>query len=251
MDWLRWLWHPYNVFMLVLFGVHVVLFLGLCVSRRRQIRRLASHLEDILGPRFRRISNDPDRTIDEVIDGFFHDIQDVITDRQSPEDARELSRRLVTKDEARKYLKRMSFETLYSCVRAGIEAWPLLGILGTVVAIALGMHASAAAPQPTEPPAIVQPATGPAAAEPPAPAPPAPPPPQPDEATPTGAIIRNFRMAIGSTILGLAFGVGFMLFNAWVEPSFERLMEHRKSIRTVVRTAKNALFGTVGSGELP
>ena len=61
---------------------------------------------------------------------------------------------------------------------------------------------------------------------------------------PTGAIIRNFRMAIGSTILGLAFGVGFMLFNAWVEPSFERLMEHRKSIRAVIRTAKNVLFDT-------
>ena len=250
MGWLRWLWHPYNVFMLVLFGVHVVLFLGLVISRRRQIRRLASHLEDILGPKFRRISADPDRTLDEVIDGFFHDIQDVVATHQNSEDARELSRRLVTKDEARKYLKRMSFETLYSCVRTGIEAWPLLGILGTVVAIALGMQASAAAPQPTDPAAIVRPATttGPAPGE---AAGPPPPPAQSPEASPTGAIIRNFRMAIGSTILGLAFGVGFMLFNAWVEPSFERLMEHRRSIRTVVRTAKNVLFGSAGTGGPP
>jgi len=248
MDWLRWLWHPYNVFMLVLFGVHVVLFMGLCISRKRQIRRLASHLEDILGPKFRRISNDPDRTLDEVIDGFYHDIQDVVATRHHSADARELSRRLVTKDEARKYLKRMSFETLYSCVRTGIETWPLLGILGTVVAIALGMRATGAA-TPPEPSAIVQPAaTAPGAAAPDAP--PVPPSEHPGAAV-TDAIIRNFGMAIGSTILGLAFGVGFMLFNAWVEPGFERLMEHRRSIRTVVRTAKNVLFGAPGSGEVP
>ena len=237
MDWLRWLWHPYNVFLLILFGVHVVLFLGLCVSRKRQIRRLASHLEDILGPKFRRISNDPDRTLDEVIDGFFHDIQDVVATHQDSPDARELSRRLVTKDEARKYLKRMSFETLYSCVRTGIEAWPLLGILGTVVAIALGMQATTTAPGPVEPAAIVQPVTtAPVAGAPQAP----PPAPEAPEAAPTDAIIRNFRM--------LAFGVGFMLFNAWVEPSFERLMEHRRSVRTAVRTAKNVLFGAPGTG---
>lgn len=240
MHWLRWLWHPYNVFMLVLFGLHVVFFLGLVVSRRRQIRRLASHLEDILGPKFRRISHDPDRTIDEVIDGFFLDIQDVISHPEADADARELSRRLVTKDEARKYLKRMSFETIYSCVRAGIEAWPLLGILGTVIAIGLGLNVAAAEKEAVQSAGVA--ATAPIApgAQPPAP-------PRSIEEGPTGAIVRNFRLAIGSTILGLTFGVGFMLFNAWVEPSFERLIEHRKSIRGAVRTAKNVLFGAPGA----
>ena len=227
--------HPYNVVMLCFGVLHGMVFVGLSISRWRQARRLAMHLEDILGPAYRHLDQDPDRTIDEVIDGFFHDIDEVITDGRSAAKAHDLAHRLSTKDEARKYLKVMRFERVYSFARTGIEAWPLAGILGTVLAISFGMQAGTATPN--DPPlAIAQTTTYPANGNNALPSP------QQVDTGPTSAIIRNFGMAIGSTILGLFFGVVFMLGNAWVEPGFERLMEHRKSIREAVRTAKNVLL---------
>lgn len=231
--------HPYNVVMLCFGVLHAMVFVGLCISRWRQVRRLATHLEDILGPAYRHLDQDPDRTIDEVIDGFFHDIDEVITDGRSAAKAHDLAHRLSTKDEARKYLKVMRFERVYSFARTGIEAWPLAGILGTVLAISFGMSVDASTPN-DPPPAIAQTTADPAGGNPNGNN--ALPRPEQVDTGPTGAIIRNFGMAIGSTILGLFFGVVFMLGNAWVEPGFERLMEHRKSIREAVRTAKTVLL---------
>ena len=56
------------------------------------------------------------------------------------------------------------------------------------------------------------------------------------------AIVGNFKNAIWSTVWGLVFGLFFMLLNAWYEPGFERLSEHRNSIREAVRASKVVLI---------
>ena len=49
---------------------------------------------------------------------------------------------------------------------------------------------------------------------------------------------------------GLGFGLIFMLFNAAVEPGFERLVEHQSAVRETIRTAKNLLYSPEDSGTI-
>ena len=137
---MHWLSNHSVDFIILLAGVHVLLFGFLCLYRLREVRRLRSYLLDVLGTRFRRTSDDPDRTVDEAIDSFFHDVHDVLAGRPQQE-RHELCERLLTKDEDRKYLRKRWFETLYSIARTMIEAYPLAGILGTVLAIGVGLEA--------------------------------------------------------------------------------------------------------------
>ena len=230
----------------VAFSIHLLMFIGLVLFRKREVLRLRSHLADILGPKFRRTSTDPDRTIDEAIDGFFHDIREVLSTGKKDKAAGELSQRLLTKDEERKYLRRRWFETVYSVVRTGIEAYPLAGILGTVLAIGVGLNtAEESLPTGGQGSAMVQPAGGAHPTTAPAAERGDPASGAADAASASaGAIVGNFKNAIWSTVWGLVFGLFFMLLNAWFEPGFERLSEHRNSIRDVVRAGKIVLLQT-------
>jgi len=232
---------------ILLAGVHVLLFAFLCIYRGREVLRLRSYLVNVLGARFRRTSEDPDRTVDEVIDSFFHDVRDVLGTRPTGE-RRELCERLLTKDEDRKYLRKKWFETLYSIARTMIEAYPLAGILGTVLAIGVGLEtprmdalSAAAAPRAQTAPAEASRAAAPA---------------RDGAAVKRGIdaisaaqnIVDQFKNAIWSTVYGLGFGLIFMLFNSAVEPSFDRLIEHQTAVREAIRTAKNVLAGESDAG---
>jgi len=206
--------------------IHAAIFFRLWWSQRIQRRRLMRYLEDLLG-KFRRTDNDPSRTPDETIDSFLHDITDILKSPRGDEDVRKLCDRLVTKDEAKRYLARRSFETTYNAARTFIEAYPLMGILGTVLAIGVGLNAPDARdalPAPGAGTEIVQLQS----AEPEAPA--------------GEMIVKNFKNAIWSTVYGLLFGLGFMVVNSIYEPHFERIIEHRAGVRDAVRNAKEALF---------
>ena len=89
----------------------------------------------------RRSDHDPTHTVDERIDTFIADIREVIQNPQSPGESRKLYERIVSKDELRRYLQGTKFETWYNVARTGIEIYPLLGIIGTVLAIGLGLNA--------------------------------------------------------------------------------------------------------------
>jgi hypothetical protein len=58
---------------------------------------------------------------------------------------------------------------------------------------------------------------------------------------PTSAIVRNFASSIWATLTGLVCAILFMMFNAYLEPSFTRLIEHRASVRNVISHAKSQL----------
>lgn len=239
---MHWLSNHSVDFIILLAAVHVLLFGFLCLYRLREVRRLRSYLLDVLGTRFRRTSDDPDRTVDEAIDSFFHDVHDVLAGRPVQE-RRELCERLLTKDEDRKYLRKRWFETLYSIARTMIEAYPLAGILGTVLAIGVGLEAPRMS-------LLTPPAGAPAAQVATAPAVPT----DSDDARGVDVIraaqniVEQFKNAIWSTVYGLGFGLIFMLFNAAVEPGFERLSEHQSAVRETIRTAKKLLYAPQDNG---
>jgi biopolymer transport protein ExbB/TolQ len=224
---------------IVLLGaIHAVGFVALLQARNRRVRQLESHLTNLVGGLSRRSDHDPSHTVDERIDTFIADIREVIQHPQTPTEARRLYERIVSKDELRRYLQGTKFETWYNVARTGIEIYPLLGIIGTVLAIGLGLNTrpeTSAAPH-TTPTAVTTPAATPADTA-PAPA-----------ANPTGAIVRNFASSIWATLVGLLFAIIFMMVNSYLEPSFARLIEHRASVRNVISHAKSQLGLAVNGG---
>jgi len=57
----------------------------------------------------------------------------------------------------------------------------------------------------------------------------------------TNAIVRNFASSIWATLTGLLCAILFMMCNAYLEPGFTRLIEHRTSVRNVISHAKAQL----------
>jgi|SRR5579884_4263257 len=222
---------------LVLGTVHAVGFLALLSARNQRVRQLESHLTNLVGVLSRRSDHDPSDTVDERIDRFIADIREVIQHPHSGGEVRRLYERIVSKDELRRYLQGTKFETWYNVARTGIEIYPLLGIIGTVLAIGLGLNARPAtvvAPLTTT--VAVSAADTSSAA---------------DEGPSTSAIVRNFASSIWATLVGLLCAILFMMINAYLEPSFTRLIEHRSNVRNVITHAKSQLGLAVRDEPVP
>jgi biopolymer transport protein ExbB len=187
-------------------AVHAVLFCWLAVAYRQKSRRLGTHLENLVRGFSSRSDIDRNRSIDDDINFFLADLQDVIRNPAKLHELEDLRTRLIYKDEARPYLKTAAFERVYSLSRTLIEIYPLLGILGTVLAIGCGLAAQANA--------------------------------SPESSSAIDAVVRNFGNSIWSTFMGLLFAVIFMILNAFWEPGFQRLMEHQANVREIIMAAK-------------
>src|SRR5690606_15884731 len=106
-----------------------------------------------------------------------------------------------------KYLHSLAFETSYNICRTMIEAYPLAGVLGTILAIGAALQQGAA----TEQIATVS------------------------------TIVSRFGDAIWSTFAGLIAAILLMFLNSLLEPGFSRLSENRVHVRDTVARAKREL----------
>jgi len=186
--------------------IHAVLFSWLAVAYRQKSKRLGAHLENLVRGFSSRSDTDRTRSVDEDINMFLADLQDVIRNPAKLHELEDLRTRLIYKDEARPYLRTAAFERTYSLSRTLIEIYPLLGILGTVLAIGCGLSAQANT--------------------------------SPESGAAIDAVVKNFGNSIWSTFMGLLFAVTYMILNAFWEPSFQRLMEHQANVREVITAAK-------------
>jgi biopolymer transport protein ExbB/TolQ len=193
---------------LLLAGIHLLGFAWLYRERRRQAVWLADHLENLVQGFTSHADRDPYVTVDERIDSFLANIREAMNDPSRAADRRRLHDQIVAKDETKKYLRGSRFETLYSVARTSIEIYPLLGIMGTVLAIALALHA------PAEAGTMV-----------------------------TERIVQNFAESIWATLAGIGCGIVLLLVNAALEPGFAGLLEHRWEVRDVVSAVKTQIGG--------
>jgi biopolymer transport protein ExbB/TolQ len=188
--------------------IHVICFLALWRNRTKQARRLEAHLRNIVGAFSTHMDVDPYSTLDEKIDGFIHDIREILRDPARRDDQRKLYHRLVMKEESKKYLQGKTFETVYNVLQTFIETYPFWGILGTLLGIGLGFTAQA----------MTQ-----------------------TQQTGSSQIVRNFGGAIWCTVAGLVCAIVLMLLHSAMEPGLKRLAEHRAAVRDVIRSAKSEL----------
>jgi biopolymer transport protein ExbB len=187
--------------------VHLFVFFVLWIWSRRDLRTIASALFDFTKGLKHRSLLDNTAHLSDQIDAFLSDVNEVLDEPGRREDRKGLLDRMRVLDEKRRYLNSMFFETVYNMSRTMIEAYPLAGVLGTILAIGAALQAEAA--------------TGTAAS--------------------VGIILGRFGDAIWSTAAGLLAAMILMFFNSCLEPPFGRLEENRRHVRETVARVKREL----------
>ncbi len=143
-------------------------------------------------------------------------MNDVLDDPTRGADRSALLTRMQLLDEKRRYLQSMTFDTIYNSARTMIEAYPLAGVLGTMLAIGAALNAET-----------------------------------PDQAASVSLVVQRFGQAIWSSFAGLIAAIILMFINSWLEPSFNRLSEDRRLVRETVGRAKRELALSTQKSEGP
>lgn len=191
---------------------HFLCYFWLMAWARRDVRRLAHDLDSFTRDLKHRSLLDRNADLTEQVDAFLADVRDVLDHPGKTAERALLVGRVRILDEERRYLQSHSFESFYNVCRTMIEAYPLAGVLGTILAIGAALQSSSD-----------------------------------DEVKAIGAIVRHFGDAIWSTFAGLTAGMLLMFLNSLVETRFRRLTELRSQVRETVARAKRELtFTTPG-----
>ncbi|MCA8987747.1 MAG: MotA/TolQ/ExbB proton channel family protein [Planctomycetaceae bacterium] len=187
-------------------GLHLALFAFLFVWSRRDLRVLAGVLQDYTRDLKQQSILEPTAPLTDQMEAFLADIEDVINDPQRNAERESLRNRMKLLDEKRRYLHSLRFETLANTARTMIEAYPLAGVLGTIVSIGAALNA---------------PGTG--------------------DAETVSLIVARFGDAIWSTFAGLVAALILLFISSLLDPSFGRLGEVRAHIRNMMSQVKSRL----------
>lgn len=175
-------------------------------------RNLLRHLETQVGTsnRFQEMTRSPDQA--EQIDGFLATIQEIIEHPRDAAELQQLSDRLSILTESNNAAATrlpVWFERDHNILRYAIEAFPLLGILGTILPLGFTINS---------------------------------------DTSDITATVGNFGAAIGTTIVGLICAIGLGFLNAWWEPSFTRLAEQQHRLDESILAARRKIRLELANG---
>lgn len=192
--------------------LHLLAFLWLRAWAGRDLRRMATDFDSFTRELKQRSLFERGTNLSDQIEAFLADIRDVLDDPAKKTERQNLWHRMRILDEERRYLQSHAFETCYNVCRSMIEAYPLAGVLGTILAIGAALQGG-----------------------------------QGKNAQQTVSdIVRFFGDAIWSTFAGLIAAMVLMFINSIVETQFRRLTENRQHVRETVARAKRELAITAG-----
>jgi biopolymer transport protein ExbB/TolQ len=206
--WLQWLSSLSAPIIVAAFVVHLLYFFWLIGWARRDERRMAADFEAFTRDLKHRSILERGLPLSDQVEAFLADIKDVLDDPSRQADREALWQRMKILDEERRYLQSQSFETSYNLCRTMIEAYPMAGILGTILAIGAALQDGQK--------------TG-------------------DAATTVSAIVQYFGNSIWSTFAGLFAAITLMFLNGLVETRFLRLAENRQHVRETISRAKREM----------
>ena len=189
------------------FGAHLFLMLILKIWASWKWSRISSMLDDFTRKLSNRSILDRHAHKSDQIDAFLADVGDVLEDPSRDTDRRTLLMRISVLDEKRYYLGSLAFETVYNLCRSMIEAYPLAGVLGTVLAIGSTLQQSSTVSA---------------------------------EQT-LNNIVSRFGDSIWSTFAGLSAAIVLMFLNSLLEPNFVRLTELQQQVRLMIGRVKREL----------
>lgn len=185
-------------------AVHLAFFVLLWVWFRRDSRIIAGSLDRFTRGLKHRSVLDATGTLGDQIEAFLADVNEVLTSPAAADERRLLRERVNILDERRGYLNALPFETAYNVARTMVEAYPLAGTVGAILAIGAAL-------------------TG------------------PESDATVANIVTQFGEAIWSTFAGLAAAIVLMFVNSLLEPKFMRLSENRTHVRETIARAKREL----------
>ncbi|QDT65335.1 MotA/TolQ/ExbB proton channel family protein [Calycomorphotria hydatis] len=191
-------------------GAHLFAFVVLALWASRDLSVIASSLDQFTRGLKHRSILDRTGSLADQIEAFLADVRETLDNPLASDERKVLLERIRILDEKRGYLNSLSFETAWNICRTMIEAYPLAGVLGTILAI------GAALATPT--------AEG--------------------EVGSVSIIVSQFGNAIWSTFAGLSAAILLMFVSSMLEPRFGRLTESRSHVREVVARAKRELAVT-------
>ena len=195
-------------------AAHLFAFFVLWIWSGRDLRRIVGSLDEFTrGLKHRSVLQKGSHYSDQI-EAFLADVNEVLSDETRGPDRQECLLRMNILDERRGYLDSMSFATTYNMCRTMIEAYPLAGVLGTILAIGTALQSDKAA----------------------------------DATATLSGIVSSFGDAIWSTFAGLVSAILLMFINSWLETGFLRLNANRDHVRDMIARAKRELALQV-SGE--
>lgn len=161
---------------------------------------------------------DNSQSLDQVIDAHIKTIKDGLMTWTKGEKEKILMRMEVKEESKHQYVDLNTFGILYSFARGIIEVFPLLGILGTVIAIGYGLGG--------------------------------------DDTIEASEKIKNvigyFKNSVGVTAAGIFSAIIFILINAFFEPVFEKLITNKSKVNDLLSEAKKTVrlsAAPFGSGQ--
>lgn len=206
-DWLQFFSSLSTLTIAICAVIHLLFFAVLRIWYGRDLKLIAGTLDDYTrGLKYRSVL-DRSAPLTTQIDAFVQDVNDVLTDASRSEDRAECLRRMHILDEKRRYLESLSFETAANSARTMIEAYPLAGVLGTVLAIGSALQVDASA----------------------------------DSVSAVNVVMARFGDSIWSTFTGLFAAILLMFVNSVLEIRFHRLTDSRTHVREMVARAKREL----------
>ncbi len=206
-EWLQFLSSLSTPVIVIAALLHLLYFSFLRSWCARDLRVIAGTLDDYTRGLKHRSVLERGVPLTTQIDAFVQDVNDVLSDGSRSEDRAECLRRMQILDEKRRYLESLSFETSTHVARTMIEAYPLSGVLGTVLAIGSALQADAAG----------------------------------QSASTVNVVMERFGDSIWSTFAGLFAAIVLMFINSILEIRFNRLTDSRTHVRDMVARAKREL----------
>jgi len=193
------------VYVIVLCAIlNVAGWFFLVTTASRSSKQMFAWLQNLVGPFTRRRDVEPDSHQLDSIDAFLSDVRDVVEHPQDEDELRQLHQRITIRGETRPHGLSHMFEQIYGLCRASIEAFPLLGILGTVLAIAAGMQAASDG----------------------------------ETASQISQVVKNFGESVYCTAWGIFFAIFFSFVNGWYEPDFHRVIGQTHMLEELVLAVK-------------
>jgi len=186
--------------------LHFLAFLWLRAWAGRDLRRMANDFDSFTRELKHRSLLDRRTNLSDQIEAFLADVRDVLDDPSKKAERQVLWNRMRILDEERRYLQSHSFETCYNVCRSMIEAYPLAGVLGTILAIGASLQSGPGNTHKT-----------------------------------VADLVQFFGNAIWCTFAGLIAAITLMFINSIVETQFRRLTENRDHVRETVARAKREL----------
>ncbi|MBL8812421.1 MAG: MotA/TolQ/ExbB proton channel family protein [Planctomycetaceae bacterium] len=206
-EWLQFLSSLSTPVIALLAVAHVLFFFFLRLWCARDTRAIASVLDDFTRGLRHRSVLDRSMPLTTQIDAFVQDVNEVLSDPTRTNDRAVCLQRLQILDEKRRYFESLTFETLVHSARTMIEAYPLSGVLGTVLAIGSALQADATQ----------------------------------KSAASVNLVMERFGDSIWSTFTGLFAAIVLMFLNSLMEVRFQRLTDARAHVRDMVARAKREL----------